>query len=106
MQSPKAVPPLIKSAWLQKTIENLVVSFKSEETRQWLQVFIVDPVLSYVMDRFLPYIIMIVIVIVSMILLTVSTFLIVFFRMGPRTSRDSRDSHEEKTCIHCDQENH
>ena len=89
--------PAIKSAWLQKTIENLVMSFKSEETRQWLQVFIVDPILSYVMDRFLPYIILIVIVIVSMILLSVSTFLIVFFRM-----RNFSSTH----CSHCDQENH
>jgi len=85
--------PPIKSAWLQKTIENLVVSFKSEETRQWLQVFIVDPVIGYIMDRFLPYIIMIVLVIVSMILLTVSTFLIVFFRMKPPpTQRDQDDN--------------
>ena len=92
--------PTIKSAWLQKTIENLVVSFKSEETRQWLQVFIVDPVLSYVMDRFLPYIILTVIVIVSMILLSVSTFLIVFFRMGsPIQSKHVK-------CTYCDQENH
>ncbi len=85
MQAPTAPIP-IKSAWLQKTIENLVVSFKSEETRQWLQVFIVDPVLSYVMDRFFPYILLIVIVIAAMILLTVSTFLIVFFKMGSSTA--------------------
>ncbi len=74
-------PPFVKSTWLQKTIENLVVSFKSEETRQWLQVFIVDPVIQYVMERSFPYIIITAIIIVSMILLTVSTFLLVFFRM-------------------------
>jgi hypothetical protein len=87
-----------KNAWLQKTIENLVVSFKSEETRQWLQVFIVDPVLGYIMDRFLPYIIMTVIVIVSMILLTISTFLIVFFRMG----LGSRQTSETIKCKGCE----
>lgn len=76
-------PAPFKNAWLQKTIENLAVSFKSEETRQWLQVFIVDPVLSYVMERLFPYLIVTIIVIVSMILLTVSTFLIVFFRSAP-----------------------
>ncbi len=75
--------PPFKNAWLQKTIENLAVSFKSEETRQWLQVFIVDPVLSYVMERIFPYLIVTITVIVSMILLTVSTFLIVFYRTGP-----------------------
>ena len=87
-----------KNAWLQKTIENLVVSFKSEETRQWLQVFIVDPMIGYIMDRFLPYIIMTVIVIVSMILLTVSTFLIVFFRMG----LGSRQTSETIKCKGCE----
>ncbi len=91
-----------KNAWLQKTIENLVVSFKSEETRQWLQVFIVDPVIGYIMDRFLPYIIMTVIVIVSMILLTISTFLIVFFRMG----LGSRQTSETIKCKECEQADH
>ncbi len=76
-------PAPFKNAWLQKTIENLAVSFKSEETRQWLQVFIVDPVLSYVMDRIFPYLIVTITVIVSMILLTVSTFLLVFYRSSP-----------------------
>jgi hypothetical protein len=88
-----APPPPFKNAWLQKTIENLAVSFKSEETRQWLQVFIVDPVLSYVMDRLFPYLIVTIIVIVSMILLTVSTFLLVFYRSAPATIA--------KVCPHC-----
>jgi hypothetical protein len=79
----------MKSAWLQKTIENLVVSFKSEETRQWLQVFIVDPVIQYVMEKSFPYVIISIIIIAAMILLTVSTFLLVFFRTG------------SPGCVHC-----
>lgn len=75
---PSALP--IKSAWLQKTIENLVVSFKSEETRQWLQVFIVDPVIQYVMEKSFPYVVISIVIIAAMILLTISTFLLVFFR--------------------------
>jgi hypothetical protein len=83
----------IKSAWLQKTIENLVVSFKSEETRQWLQVFIVDPVIQYVMEKSFPYVVMCIVIIAAMILLTVSTFLLVFFRTGSTSSIAA--------CVHC-----
>jgi hypothetical protein len=97
MQTPTAPLP-IKSAWLQKTIENLVVSFKSEETRQWLQVFIVDPVLSYVMDRFFPYILLCIIVVAAMILLTISTFLIVFFKMGGSGTSSTANTHKCSTC--------
>lgn len=77
-------PIPIKSAWLQKTIENLVVSFKSEETRQWLQVFIVDPVIQYVMEKSFPYVIIVIVIIAAMILLLVSTFLLVFFRTASK----------------------
>ena len=81
----------IKSAWLQKTIENLVVSFKSEETRQWLQVFIVDPVIQYVMEKSFPYIVICIVIIAAMILLTISTFLLVFFRTSGKIGG----------CMHC-----
>jgi hypothetical protein len=77
-------PIPIKSAWLQKTIENLVVSFKSEETRQWLQVFIVDPVIQYIMEKSFPYVIIIIVIIAAIILLLVSTFLLVFFRTATK----------------------
>ncbi len=97
MQTSTAPIP-IKSAWLQKTIENLVVSFKSEETRQWLQVFIVDPVLSYVMDRFFPYILLCIIIVAAMILLTISTFLIVFFKMGGNGTPSTATPHKCSTC--------
>ena len=94
-------PLPFKNAWLQKTIENLAVSFKSEETRQWLQVFIVDPVLSYVMDRIFPYLIVTIIVIVSMILLTVSTFLLVFYRSSTIKAGELLASSVAKVCPHC-----
>lgn len=70
--------PPTKNAWLQNMIESVVLSFKNAETRQWLQVFLVDPIVSYIMERCLPYIILCGIVMLSLLLLVIGTFLIVF----------------------------
>ncbi len=75
-QMPQPAP--LKNAWLQNMIESLVVSFKNAETRQWLQVFIVDPIVAYLMERCMPYIIICCIIIVALLCLVIGTFLMVF----------------------------
>ena len=67
-----------KNAWLQNMIETIVVSFQSAETRQWFQVFLVDPIVSYIMERCLPYIILTAVVIVSLFVCAIGTFFLVF----------------------------
>lgn len=67
-----------KNAWLQNMIESVVVSFQSAETRQWFQVFLVDPIVSYIMERCLPYIVITAVVIVSLFVFVIGTFFLVF----------------------------
>jgi hypothetical protein len=73
-------PPKIrfKNAWLQNMIETVVVSFQSSETRQWFQVFLVDPIVSYIMERCLPYIVITAVVIASLFVFVIGTFFLVF----------------------------
>jgi hypothetical protein len=73
-------PPKIrfKNAWLQNMIETVVVSFQSTETRQWFQVFLVDPIVSYIMERCLPYIVITAVVIASLFVFVIGTFFLVF----------------------------
>ncbi len=84
-----AAKPNLKNAWLQNMIESLAASFQSSETRQWLQVFLVDPVVAYIMERCIPYFIIAAIIVIGMFLLVISTFFLVF--------RASRHAH----CPHC-----
>jgi hypothetical protein len=86
-QMPEA--PKLKNAWLQNMVESLAVSFQSSETRQWLQVFFVDPVVAYIMERCIPYFIIAAIIVIGMFLLVICTFYLVF--------RSSRHIH----CPHC-----
>jgi hypothetical protein len=77
---PPTEPPKIrfKNAWLQNMIETVVVSFQSTETRQWFQVFLVDPIVSYIMERCLPYIVITAVVIASLFVFVIGTFFLVF----------------------------
>lgn len=89
-QMPDVISPSkLKNAWLQNMVESLAVSFQSSETRQWLQVFLVDPVVAYIMERCIPYFIIAAIIVIGMFLLTVITFYMVF--------RASKHAH----CPHC-----
>jgi hypothetical protein len=77
-----------KNAWLQNMIETLVVSFQSSETRQWFQVFLVDPVVSYIMERCFPYFIIFAAIFIILVL-----FLIVILFIVIRNGRH--------ICPHC-----
>ncbi len=85
-QLPRTSPQLLKNAWIQNMIESLANSFRSEETRQWLQVFIVDPVVAYIMERCLPYFIIAAVGILSLFLFVIWTFYLVF---------------RGRRCLHC-----
>ena len=76
--SPEPTSVKWKNAWVQNMIETLVVSFQSKETREWFQVFLVDPVVSYIMERCLPYFIIGIVIVIAIFFFVISTFYLVF----------------------------
>ncbi len=78
MKTQPNAPALLKNAWVQNMVESLATSFRSAETRQWLQVFIVDPIVAYIMERCLPYFIIAAVCILSLFLFVIWTFYLVF----------------------------
>jgi hypothetical protein len=69
-----------QSGWLRSWVEKILVQLKTEETREWLQVYIADPMVSYIVGRVFPYIIITGIIFAAMFLFIILTFIIVLFR--------------------------
>ncbi len=73
-----------KFAWLKPYIERLVIMMKSSDTQQWLQVFVVDPLLSYIMNRFFAYFLVALILFGALLLFVILTFIVLVLRTKQR----------------------
>jgi hypothetical protein len=69
-----------KYAWIKPYIERLVIMFKSNDIQQWLQVFLVDPVLQYIMNRFFAYFIIALVTFGAILLFVILTFIVLVLR--------------------------
>ncbi len=69
-----------KFAWLKPYIERLVIMFKAHDIQQWLQVFLIDPVLQYIMNRFFAYFLIALICFGAILIFVILTFIILIFR--------------------------
>ena len=71
-----------KKDMVQRVIDKLSAYMQKEENKQWLQVFVIDPVLSHIIDRVFPYVVIVCIIMVVLIILIILTFFIVFTKLG------------------------
>lgn len=69
-----------KFAWMKPYIERLVLMMKAHDTQQWLQVFLIDPVLSYIMNRFFAYFLVAMIGFGALLLFVILTFILLIVR--------------------------
>jgi hypothetical protein len=67
---------------LKQWIEKAALSLKKEETKQWLQVLIIDPILNYIMERSMTYLMICLAVFGAMLLFIILTFVLLVFRTG------------------------
>ncbi len=71
---------MTQTGWLRSWAEKLLVQLKTDETREWLQVYVADPVVNYVANRVFPYIIITGIIFGAMFIFIILTFSLVLFR--------------------------
>lgn len=69
-----------KKDWAQKLIEKIQKAFEKEENKKLIQVFIVDPVIQYVLGKIFPYIMIICVLFVVLTVMTSATLVLVFTR--------------------------
>lgn len=72
-----------KNDWAQKLIQKCKKAFEREETRKMIQVFLVDPVIQYVIGRIFPYIVIISVLLVILTAMVSATLLLLFIKVPP-----------------------
>lgn len=72
-----------QTGWLRSWIEKVLIQLKTDETRDWLQVYIADPVINYIADRLFPYLIITGILFAAMLIFIILTFSLLLMRTSP-----------------------
>jgi hypothetical protein len=74
-----------KFAWMKPYIERLVIMFKSNDIQQWLQVFLIDPVLQYMINKFFAYFLIALVCFGAILIFVILTFILLIMRtkQGP-----------------------
>jgi len=70
-----------KKDWIQRWIHKISQTVQTDENKKMLQVFIVDPLINYMMERIFPYIVILCILFVLLTAMIALTMIIVFTRL-------------------------
>jgi|LauGreDrversion4_2_1035121.scaffolds.fasta_scaffold1146951_2 hypothetical protein len=68
----------LKQGFLEKALQKVTKYLQTEENQKWLQVFILDPIISHIFQRLFPYVLLFSILFVILIIFVSYTFYIVF----------------------------
>lgn len=70
-----------KKDWLQRWIHKISQTVQTDENKKMLQVYIIDPLISYIMERIFPYILIMCVLFVLLTAMIALTMIIVFTRL-------------------------
>jgi hypothetical protein len=73
---------LPKKDWLQRWIHKLTQTIQTDENKKMIQVYLIDPLISHIMDRIFPYIVIMCVLFVVLTIMISLTLLLVFTRLG------------------------
>jgi hypothetical protein len=76
--------------------------FKSSDIQQWLQVFLIDPVLQYIMNRFFAYFLVALIAFGAILIFVILTFIVLVLRtkQGPSVAGGAAGA-VAALCVNC-----
>jgi hypothetical protein len=81
IQSVSTTDQPAKKDWMQKWIHKLTKTIQTEENKKMMQVFLIDPILNYILERIFPYILILCVLFVILTVMISLTLLIVFTRV-------------------------
>lgn len=70
-----------KKEIIQKMFENILLLFKNDETREYIQIYLIDPLLNHVLERIFPYIVITSILFILLILASIITCIIIYYHL-------------------------
>jgi hypothetical protein len=66
--------------WVHRWIETIAHSLQQPETKEWFHIMVLDPLVSYIMSRVFPYVILTIILFAILFILVILIFFILLFR--------------------------
>ena len=70
-----------KKEWVQQFIQKTLQQVQTDENKKWLQVFLIDPILNYILERMFPYILILTVLFVLLTFMITITLILVFTRV-------------------------
>ena len=70
-----------KKELLQKMINNILLLFNNEESRKYVQIYLIDPLLNHVLERIFPYILLTSILSILLILGIIITCIFIYYHL-------------------------
>ena len=68
--------------WVHKWIETIAHGLQQPDTKEWMHIMILDPLVSYIMSRVFPYVILTIILFAILFILVILIFVMLLFRNG------------------------
>lgn len=72
-----------KGKWVHRWIEMIAHSLQQPETKEWFHIMVLDPLVSYMMSRIFPYVILTIILFSILFILVIIIFFILIFNRKP-----------------------
>ena len=66
--------------WIRKWVETLAHSIQQKETKEWLQMLVLDPFLSYIIDRIFPYFLLLIVLFSLLLVFVIITCILIIYR--------------------------
>jgi hypothetical protein len=66
--------------WIRRWVETLAHSIQQKETKEWLQMLVLDPFLSYIIDRIFPYFILLIVLFALILVFVIITCVLIIYR--------------------------
>lgn len=70
-----------KKELLQKMIHNVLLLFNNDESRKYVQIYLIDPLLNHVLERIFPYIVLTSILFILLILVIIVTCIFIYYHL-------------------------
>ncbi len=68
--------------WLKPWIERAAHSLRSPDTQEWIQIYLLDPIMSYIIERCFPYFLICGIIFGIIFILLIVTLVFLFIKLG------------------------
>ena len=70
-----------KNDYIQKFIQKALLNLNNDESRKYIQIYLVDPLLNHVIERLFPYIILTTVLFVILILCIVTICIFIYYHI-------------------------